>query len=97
MILDIVFVVRVQNEGTCGVHLVSIITITVPDELRRAMRRIKRIIWNSVARRMFQETIYREEMREAAHGIDRLRSSDRTHGWSGAKEIRRWRDETRSS
>ena len=37
-----------------------------------------------------------EEMRKAAQGIDRLRSSDRTRGWSGAKEIRRWRDATKS-
>ena len=37
-----------------------------------------------------------EEMRKAAQGIDRLRSSDRRRGWSGAKEIRRWRDATKS-
>lgn len=72
------------------------ITITVPDELKRGMKRLKHINWSSVARRAFEEAIYREEMREAAQAIDRLRQSDRSRGWSGAREIRRWRDAARS-
>jgi hypothetical protein len=38
-----------------------------------------------------------DKMREAARGIDRLRSSDKTSCWGGAKEIRKWRDAAKSS
>lgn len=68
------------------------ITITVPDELKRGMRKLRHINWSSVARRAFDEAIREEEKLKAAHEIDRLRSTSKTPGWSGAKEIRRWRD-----
>jgi hypothetical protein len=68
------------------------ITVTVPDELKRGMRKFRHINWSSVARRAFEQAIHEEEKREAARQIDRLRSVSRTPGWSGAKEIRRWRD-----
>jgi hypothetical protein len=73
------------------------LTITVTDELKRGMKKLKHINWSSVARKAFEEAISREEMREAAGGIDRLRSSNKARDWSGAKEIRKWRDETKSS
>jgi hypothetical protein len=73
------------------------ITITVPDELKRGMRKLKGVNWSSIARRAFQEAIYKEEMREASRGIDRLRLSSKTRGWKGAEEIRRWRDAAKSS
>jgi hypothetical protein len=73
------------------------ITITVPDDLKRGMRRLQHINWSSVARRAFEETIQREEMRAAALEIDRLRGKGKSRGWSGAKEIRKWRDATKSS
>ncbi|HUK28407.1 MAG TPA: hypothetical protein VLV31_08285 [Candidatus Acidoferrales bacterium] len=68
------------------------ITITVPEELKRGMKKLKHVNWSEVARRAFQEAIYREEMRNAAEAIDKLRASSKARGWSGAREIRKWRD-----
>jgi hypothetical protein len=59
------------------------------------MKKLKHINWSSVARKAFEEAITREEMREAAEGIDQLRSSSKARDWSGAREIRKWRDETK--
>lgn len=68
------------------------ITITVSDELKRGMKKLKHINWSSVARRAFEDTIHREDKREAAREIDRLRLSSKAYRWSGAREIRKWRD-----
>jgi len=73
------------------------VTITVPEELKREMKKRKRTNWSWVARKAFEESIRQEEMTMAAEGIDRLRTSGRTPGWSGAKEIRKWRDASKSS
>ncbi|MGA2625435.1 MAG: hypothetical protein ABSF63_00045 [Candidatus Bathyarchaeia archaeon] len=73
------------------------LTITVTDELKRGMKKLKHVNWSSVARKAFEEAISREEMREAAEGMDRLRSSSKVRGWSGAKEVRKWRDKAKSS
>ena len=71
------------------------ITITVPDELKRGMQKLRHINWSSLARRAFEEAVNEEEKRRAAQEIDRLRSASKTPGWSGVKEIRRWRDRSR--
>jgi hypothetical protein len=73
------------------------VTITVPEELKREMKKRKRTNWSWVARKAFEEAIRQEEMTIAAEGIDRLRTSSKTRGWSGAKEIRKWRDASKSS
>ena len=73
------------------------VTITVPEDLKRAMKKRKRINWSWVARKAFEEAIRQEEMTKAAERIDRLRVSTKTPGWSAAKEIRKWRDASRSS
>jgi hypothetical protein len=73
------------------------VTITVPEELKREMKKRKRTNWSMVARKAFEEAIRQEEMTKAAEEIDRLRTSSRTPGWSGAKEIRKWRDASKSS
>ncbi len=73
------------------------VTITVPEELKREMKKQKRTNWSSVARKAFEEAIRQAEMAAAAEGIDRLRTSSKTPGWSGAKEIRKWRDASKLS
>jgi hypothetical protein len=45
----------------------------------------------------FEETMRRKQMREAAEFTDRLRESSKTPGWSGAAEIRKWRDRDQRS
>jgi hypothetical protein len=73
------------------------VTITVPEELKREMKKQKRTNWSSVARKAFEEAIRQREMATAAEAIDKLRTSSKTPGWSGAKEIRKWRDALKSS
>jgi hypothetical protein len=73
------------------------VTITVPEELKREMKKRKRTNWSLVARKAFEEAIRQEEMATAAVEIDRLRTAHKTPGWSGAKEIRKWRDASKSS
>ena len=73
------------------------VTITVPEGLKREMKKRKRTNWSMVARKAFEEAIRQEEMTMAAEEIDRLRASNGTPGWSGAKEVRRWRDASKSS
>ncbi len=73
------------------------VTITVPEDLKREMKKLRRINWSEVARGAFEERLRQEEMAKASQAIDRLRASSKTPGWSGAKEIRKWRDAGKSS
>ena len=73
------------------------VTIAVPDDLKREMKKRKGTNWSLLARKAFEEAIRQEEKVEAAKGIDRLRTSSKTSGWSGAREIRKWRDAQSSS
>ncbi len=73
------------------------VTITISEELKREMKKRKKTNWSLVARKAFEERLREEEMAMAAVGIDRLRASTKTPGWSGAKEIRKWRDAAKSS
>jgi len=73
------------------------VTITVPEDLKRKMEKANGINWSSVARKAFEEAILKKEMSKAAEEIDRLRASSKSLGWSGAKEIRRWRDASKKS
>lgn len=74
------------------VKLMANVTVSVPEELKREMKRLKHVNWSEVARKAFEDRVRREEMRKAAEGMDRLRQSSQTPEWSGAKEIRKWRD-----
>ncbi len=44
-----------------------------------------------------EETVQRKQMLEAAEGVKKLREESRTPCWSGAREIRKWRDAGGSS
>ncbi len=70
-------------------------TVTVSEALKREMDETSGVNWSEVAREAFEETIRRKKMREAAEAMDRLRESTKTPGWSGAGEIRKWRDARR--
>lgn len=69
----------------------SNVTIRVPDELKRRMEEHRDVNWSEVARRAFEETIQRQEMRRAAEEIRVMRKRSGPD-WDGAAEIRRWRD-----
>lgn len=68
------------------------VTITVPEELKEEMEKHRGINWSEVARRAFEERLKHEEMTKALAGIRKLRSEAPSKGWSGEKEVRRWRD-----
>lgn len=69
-------------------------TITVDERLRKRMRRIKKLNWSKVARMAFEREIQRYEARRAAKKMDEIRSEIRRRSWSGAGEIRKWRDKS---
>ncbi len=71
------------------------VTVTVPEGLKKKMEEASGVNWSEVAREAFEETIRRKKMREAAEAMDRLRESTKTPGWSGAGEVRKWRDTRR--
>jgi hypothetical protein len=56
------------------------------------MKKHKRLKPSLASRKAFEESTLQEEKAKAAEGIDRLRTSSKTPGWSGAEEIREWRD-----
>ena len=76
------------------VAYVSNVTIRVPDELKRRMEEHGNVNWSEVARRAFEETIQRQEMRRAAEEIRAMRKRSGPD-WDGAAEIRKWRDAAR--
>jgi len=71
------------------------VTVSVPDDLKKKMENAGSVNWSVVARQAFEEAVRRREMLEAAEDIDRLREETKTPGWSGAREIRKWRDADR--
>jgi len=73
------------------------VTISVPEELKKKMEHTGGVNWSEVARHAFEEAVRRREMSEAAEAMDRLRESTKLSGWSGVREIRKWRDAERKS
>jgi len=71
---------------------VANVTVSVPDELKKRMEHMKAVNWSEVARQAFEETVRRGKMVRASENIDRLRSEVGRSKWSGAREIRKWRD-----
>jgi len=69
----------------------SNITVRVPEELKRRMKRCKNVNWSDVARKAFEDAARREEMQFAAEAIKNLRLESKAD-WDGAKAIRKWRD-----
>ena len=67
------------------------VTVSVSEDLRKRMRRLKHVNWSDAARRAFEEEVEREERLAAAETIKKLREAS-PPDWNGAKEIRRWRD-----
>ena len=73
------------------------VTVSVPEELKKRMDHTEGINWSQIARKAFEEAVKRREMGQAAEAMDRLRESIRSSAWSGAREIRKWRDTKRQS
>ena len=73
------------------------VTVSVPEELKKRMEQTGGVNWSEVAREAFEEAMRRKEMAQAAETMDRLRATTRTAGWSGVREIRKWRDTDKRS
>ncbi len=71
------------------------VTVSVPEELKKKMERTGDVNWSQVARQAFEEAVSKREMLEAVQDINKLREETKTPGWSGAREIRKWRDADR--
>ncbi len=70
-------------------------TVSVPAELKHRMESHTKVNWSEVARKAFEEEMHRREMENAASRIRELRTESKAKGWSGAEEIRKWRDASR--
>lgn len=68
------------------------VTISVPEELKKKMGQAKTVNWSEVAREAFEDKLKRRRMLGAADTMDRLREATKGGAWSGAREIRKWRD-----
>lgn len=81
----------------------SYITIRVDKKLKKEIEKFRDINWSEVVRRAIKERIKHEKARQKERVVDakRVRDaikiqdklSEKTSGrWSGAEEIRKWRD-----
>lgn len=86
-----------EHRGVSVSSPMANVTVSVPEELKKKMEHIGSVNWSEVARQAFEDMIRRREMLEAAQDINRLRVATKTPGWSGAHEIRKWRDAGRKS
>jgi hypothetical protein len=84
----------------------AIITIRVDEDLKRRMETVGEINWSEFVRGAIRRRLDLEESLRRSLDVDRdridgaIRVQDRIRGrtsgeWSGAEEIRRWRDSRR--
>lgn len=78
----------------------AVVSFRVDDDTKRKMDELSEVNWSEVLRRTVKKRIQEERrsqekdfdrIRRACRDIDRLRQLSPV-GWSGAEEIRRWRD-----
>ncbi len=81
----------------------TVVTVRLDSELKKRMDRLRHVNWSEVVRRAIAERVALEEslassriidvkrLEEAMRDQDRLRSKA-TGRWSGAEEIRKWRE-----
>jgi len=81
----------------------TIVTVRLDDKLKNKMKKFRRVNWSEVIRGAILERISIEESLSARRVIDvallqkAIRDQDRlraktTGTWSGAEEIRKWRE-----
>jgi len=81
----------------------AIVTVRLDEQLKQKMKKLRHVNWSEVIRTAINERISQEEtlasqrsvdvasLRKAMADQDRLRSKT-TGTWSGAEEIRKWRE-----
>ncbi len=69
----------------------EIVTVRVPQDMHAEMKDLKEINWSEEIRRAIEQRLRQEKMKKACEVQDQLRG--KTSGkWSGAKEIKKWRE-----
>jgi len=81
----------------------AIVTVRLDEQLKQKMKKLGHVNWSEVVRTAINERISQEEtiasqrpidvasLRRAMADQDRLRAKT-TGAWSGAEEIRKWRE-----
>ena len=78
----------------CVGNKVATITVRVPEEIRREMKKFRHINWSEVIRQAIAEELKREKMRRASQTIDKLRAKSKVK-WDSVAVIREWREKRR--
>jgi Arc/MetJ-type ribon-helix-helix transcriptional regulator len=73
---------------------VATITVRVPKNIRKEMKRLKHINWSEVIRQAIAEELKKDRMKRASQKIDELRSKSKVK-WDSAAVIREWRERRR--
>lgn len=86
----------------------SVVSFRIDEELKRKMKRKKYVNWSEVVRGAIEERIELEDslslqkrtkdfhaISEAVRSIEGVRNKTIHGRWSGAEEIRKWRDQRR--
>ncbi len=95
--------------GQC-IYTMAILTVRLPEKLKRQMRRLTHVNWSQVARRAIEETVQTElahrekngaRIREASRSIDALYDDvKRRYGtvpYDSAETVRLWREARKTS
>src|SRR5712691_7823127 len=90
-------VLRLAGRGAKG-SLLEYVRSTTPS--KQVADNIEKVLEerNSIqVRSLHEETVRNRQLRKAAEATDRLRERSDDSGWSGTREIRKWRDSRRRS
>lgn len=91
-------VIRRRTRKKAKGNLLEYVRSIAPDkQLADSIEKVLKKRNSSHLRGAGLNTIRKKQMCEAAESMDRLRESSKTTGWSGAREIRKWRDTRRKS
>jgi len=80
---------RMPQVGT-----MATVTVRVPEETKREMKKLKHVNWSEVMRKAITEGVRREKMRSAAKRIEELRAKSKVK-WDSVSVIREWRERRR--
>ena len=70
------------------------ITVRLPEEIKKEMKRLDHINWSEVVRQAIAEEIKRDKMRRASKTIEELRAKSKIK-WDSVAVIREWREKRR--
>ena len=90
-------ILRLAGKEAKGNLLEYIRSTTANNRLADSIEKVLKKRSSVQARSRHEETVRKRQMTKASESIDRLRKRSEDSGWSGACEIRKWRDSGRKS